>query len=119
MIGTTTDLIIRRNIVESGLSQAAKSGAKQPSRMPAPIPMKIHQVSESCVRRRSISGRPARPALASIPASSEAYEAANFATPSASSSRVTPARSMPSPASARSCPGAAAMPSWIRTAGRP
>ena len=27
MIGTTTDLIIRRNMVESGLSVAANSGA--------------------------------------------------------------------------------------------
>jgi len=50
MIGTTTDLIIRRNMVESGLSWTATDGASQPSRIPAPIPRKIQWVR---LRRRA------------------------------------------------------------------
>ncbi len=49
MIGTTMDLIIRRKIVESGLSSAANPGRSHPTRIPAPMPMKIQWVR---VKRR-------------------------------------------------------------------
>src|SRR5262249_3696217 len=59
------------------------------------------------------------PALASMPASSEAYDAANLATPSVSSSRVMAGRSIPCALRACRSTGASLMPSRIRTAGRP
>ena len=127
MSGATIDLIIRRKIVESGLRTGVKSRSgitlsAQPTRIPRAMPTKIQCVRVSLRSRRHIvvTQRPtSSPALASIPESNDRYEAANFATPSSSSSRVTAARSIPAVASAFIWAGALAMPSRIRTAGWP
>ena len=56
MSGAISDLIIRRKMVESGLSSWENSGNAQPTSVPRTIAIRIHCVSETLRRIVSITG---------------------------------------------------------------